>query len=141
MPRASFSPPHQLPDTVAKPLHQTFDRYTRVLAPNGRPIHILAQSGWNEDQIVHARKVLEHMLTDVPGVKYGRRAEVANAMAERRATLVLFDDEPAMERAFRGRLGRLRLGMQDLRANECPPIGSPDSVSYTHLTLPTKVTV
>jgi len=119
-----------LPDDVAKPIRATFDRYTRVVAPNGRPIHILAQSGWTEDQVVHARKVLEHLLTDVPGAKYGDREGVANAMAERRATLVLFDDEPAMERALRGRLGNLRLGMQDLRANECPPIGSPDYLRH-----------
>jgi len=120
----------QLPGAVAKPIRETFDRYARVVTPNGRPIHILAQSGWTEDQIVHARKVLEHLLTDVPGVQYGDRAAVANAMAERRATLVLFDDEPAMERAFRGRLGDLRLGMQDLRANECPPVGSRDYMRH-----------
>ena len=116
-----------LPGTVSPVLRRHFDRYTRVVAPNGRPIHILAQAAWRTDQIVRARKILEHFLTDVPGTRFGaNKTPVANAMADRRATLVLFENEPAMERALRGRLGGLDLGFQDLRANECPVEGDDD---------------
>ncbi len=112
-------------------ISQVFDRYTRVTAPNGKPIHILAQQGWSDDQIVRARKVLEHMLAPAPGSKYGAdKRAVANTMANRRATLALFDDEPAMERGFRGTFGGLRLGVQDLRANECPVEGSDDYMRH-----------
>ncbi len=120
-----------LPESVDPLLRTIFDRYTRVTAPNGRPIHILAQAAWSEDAIVRARKVLEHLLTDVPGSTHGAdKSAVADAMADRRATLILFEDEPALRRALRGPLGELELGMQDLRANECPVEGSPDYLAH-----------
>lgn len=120
-----------LPEGTARVLRDVFDRYTRVMAPNNKPIHILAQSSWTEDQIVRARKVLEHLLADVPGSLYGSdKSAVANAMSDRRATLVLFDTKEAMERAFEGDLGELHLGMQDLRANECPVEGSRDYMAH-----------
>jgi len=120
-----------LPERAPSILRRTFDRYSRVTAPNGEPIHILAQSGWREDQIVRARRVLEHMLTDVPGSRYGAsKKKLANTMADRRATLALFDDEPALERALRGPFGEVRLRFQDLRANECPVEGDPDYLAH-----------
>jgi hypothetical protein len=116
-----------LPDSVDPHLRRVFSRYTKVLAPNGKPIHILVQDAWREEQVVRARKVLEHFLRDVPGSRVGAdKRAVANAMSERRATLALFDDEPALQRAFRGRFGELELGVQDLRANESPVEGDPD---------------
>jgi len=111
-----------LPAAVDPVLRAHFDRYARVVAPNGRPIHLLAQPPWTADQIVHARKVLEHLLVG--------HADVANAMTERRATLVLFSTQDAMEEALHGPLGELELGMQDLRANECPAPGSPDYMAH-----------
>lgn len=111
-----------LPGGVDPVLRAHFDRYTRVVAPNGRPIHLLAQPPWTADQIVHARNVLEHLLVG--------HADVANAMTERRATLVLFSTQDAMEEALHGPLGELELGMQDLRANECPAPGSPDYMAH-----------
>ena len=120
-----------LPEDVAPEIRAVFGRYARVVAPSGRPIHILAQDGWSEDQIVRARKVLEHLLADVPGSRCGAdKRAVADAMAERRATLVLFDDVQALERAFSGYLGWLELGMQDLRANECPVEGTADYLAH-----------
>lgn len=116
-----------LPASVDARLRAVFDRYTRVLTPSGRPIHILAQSGWRTDQIVRARKVLEHMLAPVPGSRLGAdKTAVAEAMADRRATLVLFDDIDALERAFDDGLDEIELGCQDLRANECPVEGDAD---------------
>ena len=120
-----------LPETVHSYLRKTFDRYARVVTPSGRPIHILAQPSWSEDQIVHVRKVLEHLLTNAPGTAYGAdKSPVADAMAERRATMCLFTDIDAMETAFDGALGDLELAIQDLRANECTPPGSPDYLKH-----------
>jgi hypothetical protein len=98
-----------------------FTKYTKIIAPNGKPIHILAQAGWTEDQIKKARNVLQFMLTDAPGTQYGNdKSAVANAM-------VLFNTEPEMHAARRGSLGsRTDLSMQDLRANECPAEGTED---------------
>ena len=109
-----------LPEDMPKELAAVFVRYTKVVAPNGNPIHVFAQDGWSDERIVKARKVLEHMLTDVPGTQYGHdKTAVANAMADNRATLVLFNTEPDLERAMEGPLGEVDLGMQDLRANIC----------------------
>ncbi|MFT7616440.1 MAG: hypothetical protein ACI97A_000061 [Planctomycetota bacterium] len=112
-------------------IRKTFDRYTRIVAPNGKPIHILAQEGWTNEGIVRTRKILGHFLTNVPGSKFGANKEaVANAMADRRATLALFRTEEDMELAFDGPLGELDLGIQDLRANECPIEGSADYMGH-----------
>jgi hypothetical protein len=120
-----------IPESADPRLRQWFGRYTCVIAPNGKPIHILAQDGWRDEQVVRARKVLEHILTDAPGSRLGvDKGPIANAMADRRATLVLFDDVHSMERAFDGGLDRVPLGFQDLRANECPVEGDPDYLRH-----------
>lgn len=120
-----------LPPSVHPTLRKVFEHYTRVTTRTGRPLHILAQGAWTDDQIVHVRKVLTHYLEDVPGSRFGAdKGPLGEAMANRRATMVLFDDEPAMERAFDGPLGELHLGMQDLRANECPAPGTPDYMTH-----------
>ncbi|MFT5049725.1 MAG: hypothetical protein ACI8QZ_001118 [Chlamydiales bacterium] len=120
-----------LPVSVDGRIRDVFTRYTRVVAPNGKPIHILAQGGWRTEQIARARRVLEHILTDVPGTRCGAdKAPVANAMADRRATLALFDDVRALERAFDSGLDQVELGFQDLRANECPVEGDPDYLRH-----------
>jgi Ca2+-binding EF-hand superfamily protein len=120
-----------LPESVHGTLREHFDRYSRVTAPNGRPIHILAQKDWTNDQILHVRKVLEHFLTDAPGSLFGSdKSPVADAMSERRATMVLFNNVDEMELAFEGELGELHLSMQDLRANECTAPGDPEYMRH-----------
>lgn len=105
-----------------------FAKYTKIIAPNGKPIHLLAQAGWTDDQIKKARNVLQFLLTDAPGTRYGHdKTAVANAMADRRAAMVLFNTEPEMRAAMNGPLGdRTDLSTQDLRANECPAEGTED---------------
>ena len=69
-----------------------FNRYTSVVAPNGKAIHIVAQDKLRDSQIIRARSVLEHYLTDFPASKYGRdKSSVANTMAENGATLMLLN--------------------------------------------------
>ncbi len=120
-----------LPEDVPQVFRDVFVRYTKVVAPSGKPIHILAQDGWSEARILKARNVLEHILTDVPGTRYGAdKSIVANTMADNRATLTLFNTEPDMREAFRGGLRRVDLGMQDLRANECPVEGHEDYMAH-----------
>ena len=120
-----------LPDNVPLVFRDVFVRYTKVVAPNSKPIHILAQDGWSEARILKARNVLEHILTDVPGTRYGAdKSIVANTMADNRATLTLFNTEPDMREAFRGPLRRVDLGMQDLRANESPVEGHEDYMAH-----------
>lgn len=120
-----------LPSTMPAVLAEVFVSYSKVVAPNGKPIHIFADAGWSEARIVKARKVLEHVLEDAPGARYGGdKTTVANAMADNRATLVLFETEEALEAALSGPLGRIDLGLQDLRANECPIEGSEDYLAH-----------
>ena len=92
---------------------------------------MLAQEGWSDDRIIKARNVLEHLLRDTPGTLYGAdKSIVANAMADRRATMVLFRTEEDLRKAFQGPLGGVGLAMQDLRANECPIEGSEDYMAH-----------
>lgn len=120
-----------VPDGLPSGLSQVFVRYTKVMAPNGKPIHLFAQDGWSEARILKARNVLEHILRDVPGTRFGAdKRLVANTMAHQGAAMGLFNDEPAMRAAFRGPLRDLDLAMQDLRANEAPIEGHDDYMAH-----------
>ena len=62
------------------------------MAPNGQSIHILAQTQITNEQMVRARNVLEHYLTNLPGSLYGSdKSAVANKMAENEAILLLLN--------------------------------------------------
>jgi hypothetical protein len=121
-----------LPEDVPLVFRNVFSKYTRIAAPNGKPIHMLAQAGWTNVQIKKARNVLQHILADFPGSAYGDdKSDVANAMSNRRATMVLFNTEEDLEAAMRGPLGDIiDLSMQDLRANECPAEGTEDYMNH-----------
>ena len=56
-----------LPEELGKTLNGLFSKYTKHVAPNGKPIHIFAQSGVSDLQLVRAREILKYHLTDAPG--------------------------------------------------------------------------
>jgi hypothetical protein len=69
-----------------------FDRYTKVDTPNGGVIHIVAQDGVFDNQIVRSRAILLHFLTNYPGSLYGAdKSAIANKMAENNAVLLLLN--------------------------------------------------
>ncbi len=73
---------------------KNFNRYTKIVAPNGGSIHIVAQDKISDEQILRARNVLQHYLTDYAGSKYGAdKSEVANKMAENKAILCLLNGQ------------------------------------------------
>ena len=120
-----------LPDDVPSVIKAVFVKYTKVVAPNGKPIHLLAQDSWTVDQIKHARNVLEHILRDFPGSVHGNdKSAIANTMADRKATMVLFNDTSTMRKAFESGLRSVDLSMQDLRSNESPAVGDKDYMDH-----------
>ena len=113
-----------------------FEKYTRLLAPNGKPIHILGQNGVSEQQLVRARHILEFFLTS-DGNLYGFSATssegeskkaVANAMADNNATLAYLNSEESLIEIFNSDFLQLEdsLSFQDLYATESPIPGSDD---------------
>ncbi len=71
---------------------KNFNRYTKVLTPNGKSIHIIAQDKITDEQIIRCRSVLEFYLTNFPGSKYGEdKSAVSNKMSENGAILVLLN--------------------------------------------------
>ena len=118
-----------LPDGIHRGLNRHFKTYTNVLAPNGKPIHFLAMDGWNVDRIVRVRKVMEHFLCDARGHQFGQKTELANAMADNHATMVLLNHSRDMDRVMPA-IERLDLQIQDLRANESPFEGEPDYMDH-----------
>lgn len=69
-----------------------FVKYTKVTAPNGKAIHILAQNDISIAQILRCRNVLRFYLAPVSGSKYGaNKIAVANAMANNHAILMLLN--------------------------------------------------
>lgn len=113
-----------LPESLGKTLNGLFSKYTKHVAPNGKPIHIFAQSGVSDLQVVRAREILKYHLTDAPGTQYGsNKVAIANRMADVRATLVYTDTE-AKSFAMRPILKDTELRIQDLYATESPVEGS-----------------
>jgi hypothetical protein len=107
-----------LPDDVDD-VFKVFDRYTKVIAPNGKPIHILVEPGYTDRQVVYARKVLVNHLTDLRGSKYGAdKAAIANSMADSNAILVLFYSTETMRRPAAREYFRSGVNTQDLREYE-----------------------
>ena len=121
-----------LPARVHSVFRSSFDRYTKIVAPNGGAIHFLLQSQVTNEMGVRAREILRFYITDAPGTEFGAdKTAVANSMANRDATLVYFNSESAAERAIEGRLGKVDLFFQDLYASESVVEGSRDYVNNT----------
>jgi len=112
-----------LPESLGKTLNGLFSKYTKHIAPNGKPIHIFAQSGVSDLQVVRAREILKYHLTDAPGSQYGSdKVALANRMADVRATLMYTDTE-IKSFAMRPILRDSKLRLQDLYATESPVEG------------------
>jgi len=113
-----------LPEDIGKTLNGLFSKYTKVVAPNGKPIHIFAQSGVSDLQVARAREILKYHLTDVPGAQYGEdKSGVANRMGDVRATLCYTDTE-LKAIALYDVIDKTELATQDLYATESPVEGS-----------------
>ena len=81
-----------VPATLGWRYRAGFERYTKVTAPNGKPIHIVAQSEITNEQIVRCRGILEHYLLNYPGSRYGGdKSGVADSMANNGAVLLLMN--------------------------------------------------
>jgi len=71
-----------------------FTKYIEIIAPNGKPIPIIAQKGVRDIAVARCRNMLKFYLTDVPNSKYGTdKSGVANAMANNRAMLMMPEGE------------------------------------------------
>ena len=106
-----------MPDDVPE-VFKIFDRYTKVLAPNGKPIHIVIESGYTDRQAVYSRKVLINHLTDVPGTRYGSdKSAIANSIADRDGVMALFYSTETL-RMDRARPFLRSVRTQDLREYE-----------------------
>lgn len=81
-----------VPETLGWRYRVGFKRYTKVTAPNGKPIHIVAKSGITNEQILRCRGILEHYLLNYPGSRYGGdKSGVADSMANNGAVLLLMN--------------------------------------------------
>jgi len=119
-----------LPDNTPAIFRGVFTKYTKIIAPNGKPIHFLIQDAWSDDKILKVRNIMEHFLTDYPYSKYGsNKAAVANAMSDRKATMTLFNTSAdARDGAFKREA--TDLATQSLWENETTAEGSDDYMNH-----------
>ncbi len=79
-----------LPSDAASQYKSNFCKYTKLTAPNGKPIHFYAQDKITNEQLVRARRILAFFLENVAGSQYGAdKTAVFNSMADNNATLVM----------------------------------------------------
>lgn len=120
-----------MPRDGIHPVFRVFDRYSKVVAPNGKPIHIVVEPGYDDRQVVYARKVLVNHLTELPGSLYGtNKATIASSIADEEAVLFLFRDTESFEGYIRTLVDAGVKG-QDLRAYETILEGSPGYMAQT----------
>jgi hypothetical protein len=82
----------KVPESAGAEYVKNFDRYISVTAPNGKPIHIFAQTKISDEQILRAKNILSHYLKDYPGSGYGDdKSKIADKMAENNAKLLLLN--------------------------------------------------
>ncbi len=72
--------------TISKQYKGVFDKYVQYLAPNGKPINILAQDKVSDEQLLKAYNILAFYLTKH---KQYDMTNVANKMADKGAVLMM----------------------------------------------------
>ncbi|QZE15165.1 hypothetical protein K4L44_04855 [Halosquirtibacter laminarini] len=122
----------ELPSNMPDVFKKVFTKYTKVMAPNGKPIHILIQNGWSDAQAVKGRKVLEHYLTNFPGSEYGNdKSAVANSIANLGGVLFFANDWNSMETPqMQAAMNALGGKVQNQHANEITVEGSEDYLNH-----------
>ena len=116
-----------LPQSVSASVRNRFNRYTKILAPNGNPIHLLAQSNVSDAHLLRARRIMAFYLADFPGSQYGAdKSAVANHMANQNACFTYCNSEQSFESAMDSSFGDLDLFVQPLWVAESPLPGSVD---------------
>ena len=115
-----------LPDDVDPLFTAVASRYTHIVAPNGDLIQFLIQDEFTDAQILHARKVLESYLTNIPGSDWGSdKSNIADAIAVSNAIMFLLNDEDEYENPDLWALIDAGVNGQDLLAFEVFPEGTP----------------
>ena len=115
----------ELPLTVDSKIRETFKWYTQVTAPNGKRIHMLAQSNWTVEQVAYTRTVLEHYLTNDYSLTFGNKDEIANSIANQNGAMTMFNDANSVSNNSSGITG------QDLQADETVVIGSAEYLNQS----------
>ena len=83
----------ELPTSVPTVVRNVFARYSQLTMPNGKRVHVLAQSGVSDELHVRVRRVLDQHLTSLPGSTFGAdKTALRNALGDGKATFALFRD-------------------------------------------------
>ena len=115
-----------MPDNVHE-VFKVFDRYTKVITPNGRAIHIVIAPGYPDRMAVYGRKVLVNHLTEVEDSAYGQKRDkrlVANAISTNNGVLTFYPTTE-MHQAHSRNLRAAGVQSQDLREYETIIEGTP----------------
>jgi len=84
----------KVPSDMGSGYTKNIDRNSKITAPHGKAIHIVAQTHISNEKIARARNILQHYLTDYPGSQYGAdKSAVANKMADNNAVLLLLNGQ------------------------------------------------
>lgn len=105
----------ELPSSVDQSIRNVFKWYTKVEAPNGKPIHLLGQDQWTIEQMAYTRSIMEHYLTNIPSLPYGFKDEIANTIANKNAAMTMYNTTASNSAPVTG---------QDLQANETVAVGT-----------------
>ena len=114
-----------LPNNINPLFSAVAQRYTHVVAPNGGLIQFLIQDQFTDTKVLHARRVLESYLKDIPESQWGaNKSWISNAIANSNAILFLLNDEDEYENPDLWALIDAGVDGQDLLSIEVFPEGS-----------------
>ncbi len=110
-----------VPATMQASLRLRVDRYTKLFAPNGKALHLLAQSPVEDLQLVALREICSSLLTPKP--------ELHNRLGLNSVALIIFPDAAARDGASPA-LASLTSPHTTLLGNDVPASGNvPDNVA------------
>lgn len=92
-----------LPSDAGTEINKYFDKYTRVVAPNGKYIHLFAPNGISNFELARQREILIGLLSDFPNSNHGTdKSEIANYLADNNSCLMFFNDAATMKEVSEG---------------------------------------
>ena len=92
-----------IPSDAGSEIIKFFDKYTRVVAHNGKYIHLFAPSNVSEFDLARQREVLKGILKDHPGSPHGNdKSAIGNHLANQNACVMYFNSDEDLKSLTEG---------------------------------------
>ncbi len=119
-----------LPADAGTEINKFFDKYTRVVAPNGNYIHLFAPNSVTAFELARQREVLIGILKDHPGSPHGDdKSYITNYLADQNSCVMYFNSEADLKEVTEGVLLIAPIDIHPILFEEIFSEGSPTFIN------------